>query len=77
MVPFEEMFHILIPQEEMAYITILFGGWMTKEGTLDFLEKKRRAIVVCTNGISISNFLFLKLDCIFLSFFCFFPWSGC
>ena len=24
-----------------------------------------------------SNFLFLKLDCIFLSFFCFFPWSGC
>ena len=24
-----------------------------------------------------SHFLFLKLDCIFLSFFCFFPWSGC
>lgn len=24
-----------------------------------------------------SNFLFLKLDCIFLSFFCFFPWSEC
>lgn len=72
MVPFEEMFHILIPQEEMAYITILFGGWMTKEGTLDFLEKKRRAIVVCTNGISISNFLFLKLKEAFpeLEFLC-------
>lgn len=61
MMSFEEAFHILFPQEELAYITILFGGWMTKEGTLDILEKKRRAIVVCTNGISISNFLFLKL----------------
>ena len=72
MVPFEEMFHILIPQEEMAYITILFGGWMTKEGMLDFLEKKRKAIVVCTNGISISNFLFLKLKEAFpeLDFLC-------
>ncbi|MEE1466711.1 MAG: BglG family transcription antiterminator [Clostridium sp.] len=61
MAAFEEMFHLAIPNEEMAYITILFGGWMTKEGTLDMLEKKSKAIVVCTNGISISNFLFLKL----------------
>lgn len=59
--PFETMINKPFPKEELAYITILFGGWMTKEGTLEILEKKRRAIVVCTNGISISNFLFLKL----------------
>ena len=61
MVPFEQMIHKTFPDEELAYITILFGGWLTKEGSLDVLERKRRAIVVCTNGISISNFLFLKL----------------
>lgn len=61
MAPFENMLGKAFPDEELAYITILFGGWLTKEGTLSILEQKRKAIVVCTNGISISNFLFLKL----------------
>ncbi len=61
MAPFEKMLGKTFPDEELAYITILFGGWMTKEGTLEILEQKRRIIVVCTNGVSISNFLFLKL----------------
>lgn len=70
--PFEELIGKPFPEEELAYITILFGGWMTKEGTLNIVEKKRRAIVVCTNGISISNFLFLKLKEAFpeLEFLC-------
>lgn len=66
--PFERIIGKAFPEEELAYITILFGGWMTKEGTLDFVEKKRKAIVVCTNGISISNFLFLKLKAAFPEF---------
>ena len=72
MQPFEEMIKSPFPEEELAYITILFGGWMTKEGTLEMVEKKRRAIVVCTNGVSISNFLFLKLQKAFpeLEFIC-------
>lgn len=72
MLPFEEMIGKVFPDEELAYITILFGGWLTKEGSLDVLEKKKKAIVVCTNGISISNFLFLKLKEAFpeLDFLC-------
>lgn len=72
MAPFEEMIGKIFPDEELAYITILFGGWLTKEGSLDVLEKKRKAIVVCTNGVSISNFLFLKLKEAFpeLDFLC-------
>lgn len=72
MAPFEEMIGKVFPDEELAYITILFGGWLTKEGSLDVLEKKRKAIVVCTNGVSISNFLFLKLKEAFpeLDFLC-------
>lgn len=61
MVPFDKLLGKSFPDEELAYITILFGGWMTKEGTLEIIEQKRRIIVVCTNGVSISNFLFLKL----------------
>lgn len=72
MLPFENLIGKPFPEEELAYITILFGGWMTKEGTLDIVEHKRKAIVVCTNGISISNFLFLKLKEAFpeLEFIC-------
>lgn len=72
MLPYENLIDKPFPEEELAYITILFGGWMTKEGTLDIVEHKRKAIVVCTNGISISNFLFLKLKEAFpeLEFIC-------
>ena len=61
MAPFEKLIGKPFPEEELAYITILFGGWLTKEGNLEAIEHKKRIIVVCTNGVSISNFLFLKL----------------
>lgn len=66
--PLEEFIGHKIPDEELAYITILFGGWLTKEGRLDILEEKKKAIVVCTNGVSISNFLFINLKEIFPEF---------
>lgn len=59
--PLEDFITHRIPDEELAYITILFGGWLTKEGRLEIVEEKRKAIVVCTNGVSISNFLFVNL----------------
>lgn len=59
--PFEDLIGKSFPDEELAYITILFGGWMSKDGTLNSLKEKPVAIVVCTNGVSISNFLLIKL----------------
>lgn len=59
--PFEEMLGKKMPEEEIAYITLLFGSWMKREGLLDFVEEKKRAIVVCANGISVSNFLLINL----------------
>lgn len=58
MAAFEEMFHLAIPNEEMAYITILFGGWMTKEGTLDMLEKKAKPLLYVRTGFLFPIFFF-------------------
>ena len=69
MKPLEEMIEKPFSDEEIAYITILFGGWLTKSGNLDIIENKKKAIVVCTNGVSISNFLYIKLKEAFPEFY--------
>lgn len=66
--PIEELIKKPFPDEKLAYLTILFGGWLTKEGVLKNVENKKRAIVVCTNGISISNYLFNNLRELFPEF---------
>lgn len=60
-VSFEQMLQKAVPEEELVYITLLFGSWLKREGMLDFVEEKKRAVVVCANGISVSNFLFISL----------------
>lgn len=59
--PFEELVGTKFPDEELVYITALFGAWLRREGILDFIEKKKRAVVVCANGVSVSNFLYFTL----------------
>lgn len=59
--PFENMLGEAVPDKELVYITVLFGAWLRREGRLEVISQKRRAIVVCTNGISVSNFLFITL----------------
>ncbi|WP_173915292.1 BglG family transcription antiterminator [Halobacillus sp. Marseille-Q1614] len=49
-----------IPDEEVAYITLHFGGWLTKEKK--HVETKLRAIIVCENGIGTSNMLRTQLE---------------
>ncbi|WP_082232795.1 BglG family transcription antiterminator [Halobacillus massiliensis] len=49
-----------IPDEEAAYITLHFGGWLTKEKKQ--VEPKLRAIIVCENGIGTSNMLRTQLE---------------
>lgn len=54
-----------IPDKELVYITVLFGAWLRHEGSLDTIAVRRKAIVVCTNGVSVSNFLFVTLKELF------------
>ncbi|TLS35212.1 BglG family transcription antiterminator [Pseudalkalibacillus caeni] len=49
-----------IPDEEVAYITLHFGGWLTKEKKQ--VETKYRAIIVCENGIGTSYMLRTQLE---------------
>ncbi|UOR10844.1 BglG family transcription antiterminator [Halobacillus amylolyticus] len=49
-----------IPDEEAAYITLHFGGWLTKEKKK--IETKFKAIIVCENGIGTSNMLRTQLE---------------
>ncbi|MFJ7755741.1 BglG family transcription antiterminator [Peribacillus muralis] len=48
-----------VSEEEVAYFTIYFGGWLRRQGTT--LDDRKRAIVVCPNGVGISNILIYTL----------------
>jgi len=64
--PLRELIGIDIPDNEIAYITMLIGGWMNKQG--DSIEKKVKAIVVCPQGISVSRLMFNELSELFPEF---------
>ncbi|MGM0751656.1 MAG: BglG family transcription antiterminator [Bacillota bacterium] len=49
-----------IPDAEVAYITLHFGGWLTKEKKK--VETKFHAVIVCENGIGTSNMLRTQLE---------------
>lgn len=44
-----------LPEDEVAYFTIYFGGWLQRQGTR--LDDRKKAIVVCPHGIGVSNIL--------------------
>jgi transcriptional antiterminator/mannitol/fructose-specific phosphotransferase system IIA component (Ntr-type) len=52
-----------VSEEETAYFTIHFGGWLRRQGTT--LDYRKKAIVVCPNGIGISNILVHTLQELF------------
>jgi mannitol operon transcriptional antiterminator len=49
-----------VPDEEASYITLHFGGWLTKEKKK--VETKFKALIVCENGIGTSNMLRTQLE---------------
>ncbi|OKP67697.1 transcriptional antiterminator BglG [Paenibacillus sp. P3E] len=57
--PVERVIGCPVPQGEVAYFTTHFGGWLRRQGTT--LDDRKRAIVVCANGIGISNILIYTL----------------
>ena len=63
--PFAQLVGHEIVDDELVYLTVLLGAWLRKEGVLDIVEEKKRAVVVCTNGVSVSNFLYVTLSELF------------
>ncbi|WP_079478514.1 BglG family transcription antiterminator [Halobacillus salinus] len=64
--PLERFIRTKIPDNEAAYVTMLIGGWMTRQG--ESIEKKVKAIVVCPQGVSVSRLLFNQLTELFPEF---------
>ncbi|WP_223064575.1 BglG family transcription antiterminator [Frischella japonica] len=60
--PFEKILHGKMPDEEIAFITVLFGGWLTREGLINQIKTKKIAIVVCENSATVSTYLYLTLQ---------------
>lgn len=61
-VPFERLLHCEIPDEEVAFLTVLFGGWLTREGVINQIKTQKTAIVVCENSATVSAYLSLTLQ---------------
>ncbi|WP_017471570.1 BglG family transcription antiterminator [Amphibacillus jilinensis] len=55
-----------IPEQEIIYLTMLVGGWLTRQG--DNLRKKTKAIIVCPKGVSVSKMMDSVLREIFPEF---------
>lgn len=63
--PFGTLLNCEIPDEEMAFLTVLFGGWLTREGVIHQIKLQKTALVVCENSATISTWLFLTLQVLF------------
>ena len=59
--PLEALAGEKIPETELAYISLIIGTYVTKEGQLDSGNERLEALVVCQNGITISRFLISSL----------------
>ncbi|MBW4081419.1 BglG family transcription antiterminator [Paenibacillus sp. S150] len=54
-VPLRELIGVDIPESETTYLTMLIGGWLSRQG--DSLQKKIKALVVCPKGVCVSRLL--------------------
>ncbi len=64
--PLTELLETDIPEVEMDFLVLQFIGWMRRQN-FD-LQEKKRVIVVCLNGVSISMLMFVSLKEIFPEF---------
>ncbi|PAV31268.1 transcription antiterminator BglG [Virgibacillus profundi] len=64
--PLEELIGEKIPESETTYLTMLIGGWLTKQG--ESIQEKVKAIVVCPKGVSVSRLMFSELRELFPEF---------
>ena len=64
--PLAELIGKEIPETETAYLTMLIGGWLRKQGAS--FKEKVKAIVVCPQGVSVSRLMFIELRELFPEF---------
>ncbi|MFC4557638.1 BglG family transcription antiterminator [Virgibacillus kekensis] len=64
--PLETLIGSQIPETETTYITMLIGGWLTRQG--DSIQEKVKAIVVCPRGVSVSRLMYSELRELFPEF---------
>ncbi|ARA98346.1 MULTISPECIES: BglG family transcription antiterminator [Geobacillus] len=57
--PLEHLMGRKMPDHEIAYITMIIGGWMLRKQQT--LEHKLKAVVVCSQGVSVSGLLLFEL----------------
>jgi len=60
--PLETLLGETMPDRETIYITALIGAWLRKEGLLGTMQPRKKAVVVCSNGITVSHFLHITLE---------------
>lgn len=65
--PFEEYMGCDIPENEIMFVTILIGGHLLNSG--ETIIDKKKAVVVCPNGISISQLMEHTLRDLFPEFY--------
>ncbi|WP_040206986.1 BglG family transcription antiterminator [Neobacillus jeddahensis] len=65
--PLEELIGETFPAGEIAFITMFLAGQLIKQG--EDLHKKKRAVVVCTNGLTISKIMQQTLKELFPEFY--------
>ncbi|MBO0958682.1 BglG family transcription antiterminator [Neobacillus sp. MM2021_6] len=65
--PLENLMGETFPPGEIAFITMFLAGQLIKQG--EELNKKKRALVVCTNGLTISKIMQQTLKEIFPEFY--------
>lgn len=61
--PLENLIGMEIPESETAYLTMLIGGWLSRQG--DSIQEKIKAIVVCSSGVSVSRYMLSELRDLF------------
>ncbi|WP_436875105.1 BglG family transcription antiterminator [Mammaliicoccus sciuri] len=64
--PLEKFFGQSLPENEIAYLTILIGGSLRRQD--EEIEQKIKAVVVCTQGTSISQLMLQELRSVFPEF---------
>lgn len=63
--PIEKRMQKKFPKSEVFYILIIIGGWLRKENHIIEPDRVVKAVVVCSNGISVSNYLYMTLKGMF------------
>jgi transcriptional antiterminator/mannitol/fructose-specific phosphotransferase system IIA component (Ntr-type) len=65
--PFEDYLGEPVPESEIMFMTIFIGGHLISSG--ESIPKRKKAVVICPNGVSISNLMNNTLRGLFPEFY--------